>query len=302
MRDMKIAGAAILLIAIMAASSPASAVILEETYMGWISKLEPSYDKLTIYVTEVYQGEGNWLTYGQSGLKNNIVTGTVTNPFVFEDLKQGDSVEVTILGGPGGEWITIGRIGSVGSTEKPIISCYGDPSRLVSPFYKNYKVIFDAKPDCDLCEGTVCTASAAQVKIERDGEVVESAEMFPGSTHVFGWDSSYQYIPLVTFVSGEADSSPCLSSEDGGMMTGPQAVSDFKIDITQRNTIVKSEVETLETTAQTAVATTAKTTAQAGTRTDVPSTAATPETPGFTTICALSSILVAVGLVSKRFL
>ena len=292
-----------MIIAIMAVCSPASAVILEETYMGWLSKLEPSYDRVTVSVTEVYQGDGTWLTYGMSSLKNNIVTGTVSNPSVFNDLKQGDSVEVTIMGGPGGEWITIGKIGTVGSTEKPIISCYGDPSRLISPFYKGYTVTFNAEPDCALCEGTTCTASAASVTVERDGGVVESADMFPGSTHVFGWDSTYQYIPQITFVSGEAESSACVSSEEAGlMMTGPQAVSDFTIYITQRSTIVKSEVETLETVGGTAVATIAETTVQTESPTEVPTTAATPETPGFTVICALSAIFAAFCLVSKRFL
>ena len=291
-----------LIFAFMVICSPASAVILEESYQGWISKLEPSSDKVTVYVTEVYEG-GTWVTYGKSSLKNMLVEGTTSNPSVFTDLKQGDPVEVTIMGGPGGEWITIGKIGSTGLTSKPIIACYGDPSRLISPFYKNYIISFIPESDCELCEGTTCVASGASVTVERDGLEVESVDMFPGSTHVFGWDNvSLQYIPLITFVSGEGESSQCSSSEI--IMAGPQAVSDFTIYITQRSTIIKSEVETLETEGlteePTTEATTAETVVQTETRTEVPTTAATPETPGFTMICAFSAIFAAFCIVTGR--
>lgn len=302
MRYVKMAWAIALIFAFMVICSPASAVILEESYQGWISKLEPSSDKVTVYVTEVYEG-GTWVTYGKSSLKNMLVEGTTSNPSVFTDLKQGDPVEVTIMGGPGGEWITIGKIGSTGLTSKPIIACYGDPSRLISPFYKNYIISFIPESDCELCEGTTCVASGASVTVERDGLEVESVDMFPGSTHVFGWDNvSLQYIPLITFVSGEGESSQCSSSEI--IMAGPQAVSDFTIYITQRSTIIKSEVETLETEGlteePTTEATTAETVVQTETRTEVPTTAATPETPGFTMICAFSAIFAAFCIVTGR--
>ena len=303
MKNMKLAGIAVMVIAAMIICSPASAVLLEETYLGWVSKLEPSKDRVTVYVTDVYQGDGTWLTYGKSSLKNMIVPGTTTNPSVFNDLKQGDSVEVTIMGGSGGEWITIGKIGSSGSTSKPVIACYGDPSRLISTFYRDYAISFETEPDCALCEGTTCTASSASVTVRRDGEKVESAEMYPGTTHVFGWESSYQYIPQITFVSGEAESSACISEDEGMVMAGPQAVSDFTIYITQRSTIVKSEVETLEkeTLTQTPSGTIAATeTEMTSTVTATSPVAATPETPGFTALCAMSAIFAAFCLVSKR--
>ena len=93
MRYVKMAWAIALIFAFMVICSPASAVILEESYQGWISKLEPSSDKVTVYVTEVYEG-GTWVTYGKSSLKNMLVEGTTSNPSVFTDLKQGDPVEV----------------------------------------------------------------------------------------------------------------------------------------------------------------------------------------------------------------
>jgi len=302
MRYMKMAWAIALIFAFVVICSPVSAVILEESYQGWVSKLEPSSDRVTVYVTEVYEG-GTWVTYGKSSLRNMIVEGTTSNPSVFTDLKQGDPVEVTIMGGPGGEWITIGKIGSTGLTTKPIIASYGDPSRLISPFYKNYVISFIPESDCELCEGTTCIASGASVTVERDGLEVESVDMFPGSTHVFGWDNvSLQYIPLVTFVSGEGESSQCSSS--AVIMAGPQAVSDLTIYITQRSTIIKNEVETLETEdlteEPTLEATTAETIIQTEIRTEAPTTVATPETSGFTIICAVSAIFAVFCIVSGR--
>ena len=303
MKNMKfILITALIFIFAVVVCSPVSAVILEEKYMGSISKLEPSYDRIIVNVASVYEG-GEWVTYGMSSLKNNLVTGTTTNPLVFKELKQGDPVEVTIMGGPGGEWITIGKIGSTGLTTKPIIACYGDPSKLVSPFYKNYVISFTAESDCELCEGTVCEASGASVTVERDGLEVESADMFPGSTHVFGWDNaSLQYIPEITFVSGEGESSQCSSSDV--VMAGPQAVSDFTIYITQRSTIVLKEVETLETEGlteePTMEATAVETVVRTETQTSAPTTVATPATPGFTVICALSAIFGAFARVSGR--
>ena len=305
MRNMKMAGLFSLIAIVMIMSSPASAVLLEETYMGSISRIEQSKNIIYVSVQEVYQGDGNWLVYAKSSLKNQLVPGTVTNPSVFTDLKQGDPVEVTIMGGSGGEWITIGKIGSVGSTSKPVIACYGDPSRLISPFYKDYRVEFEAEPDCALCAGTTCTASMASVTVKKAGEVVETANMYPGSTHVFGWNSEYQYIPQITFVSGEAESSKCSSCEDGMIMAGPQAVSDFTIYISQRSTIIRSEVETLETTTVTEAATPEMTAAATEVQATVVQTAesvpaTTPATPGFTVICALTAIFAALFVASRR--
>lgn len=300
MMKMKLAGLIGLVAVIMIIIAPASAVILEETYKGSISRIESSKDTINVYVTDVYQGDGSWLDYGQSSLPNPIVTATFNNPAAFADLKQGDPVEVTLLGGS--EWITIGKIGSVSATSQPIIACYGDPSRLVSPFYNNYEITFVAEPDCALCEGTTCTASLASVNVKRDGTEVEAADMFPGSTHVFAWNSDYQYIPVITFVSGEAGSSPCLSSDI--IMAGPQAISDFTIYITQRSTIVKSVVETLETeevteaptpVSPTAVMTVEETTVQ----TAAPSAAPT-QAPGFTLFIALAGIFAALCVFSYR--
>lgn len=218
---------------------PASAVIMEETYKGQVSKLEPSKNRLTMQVSSVYTGN-EWLPYAKSSLKNNIVEGTVYNPDIFNDLKQGDPIEATILAGPGGEWITVGLIGSVGSTQSPLIASYGDPSRLISYFYKGYTVKTELKPDCAECTGTTCIAASAIVSPERDGKIVETNEMYPGYTHVFGWNSEYQYILKIKFNSGDASSDKCPGF-DG--MAGPQAISDFTIYDTQRSTILASEVD-----------------------------------------------------------
>ena len=99
------------------------------------------------------------------------------------------------------------------------------------------------------------------------------------------------------------DSSACISSGEDGMMAGPQAVSDFTIYITQRSTIVKSEVETLETEVMTEMPTEVVTAAV----TQVPVTAettvlpaTTAATPGFTMFCALAAVFAALCLFVRR--
>lgn len=218
---------------------PASAVILEEQYKGQISTLNAAKKTLTVQVTSVYEG-GEWVNYGKSSLKNSIVSGTIYNPDVFNDLKQGDPVEATILGGAGGEWIAIGKIGNLGSTQTPLTAAYGDPSRLSSPYYRGYTVTTAMETDCAECEGTTCTASSSTVSVIRDNAVVETKVMYPGEMHVFGWNSDYQYILKIKFNSGEASSDSCPGYEG---MAGPQAVSDFTIYDTQRSTILASEVD-----------------------------------------------------------
>ena len=74
----------------------------------------------------------------------------------------------------------------------------------------------------------------------RDGKIVETNEMYPGYTHVFGWNTEYQYILKIKFNSGEALSDSCPGY---GGMVGPQAVSDFTIYDTQRSTILASEID-----------------------------------------------------------
>ncbi|MBN2734374.1 MAG: hypothetical protein JXQ82_05935 [Methanomicrobiaceae archaeon] len=239
MREMKFFALITVSVIFLLMALPASAVIMEETYKGQVSKLEPSKKSLTMQVSSVYEG-GQWVTFAKSSLKSNIVVGTTYNPDIFNDLKQGDPIEATILGGPGGEWISVGKIGTVGSTQSPLIASYGDPSRLISYFYQGYTVKTELKPDCSWCEGTTCTASSAIVSPIRDNMVVETKEMYPGYTHVFGWNSEYQYILKIKFNSGRASSDLCPGT---GVMAGPQAVSDFTIYDTQRSTILASEVD-----------------------------------------------------------
>ena len=260
---------AILIAIFMLMVMPASAVILEENYKGQISKLEPAKNTLTMQVSSVYQG-GEWVTFGKSSLKNSIVSGKIYNPDIFNDLKQGDSIEAAILGGAGGEWIAIGKIGNVGSTETPLIAAYGDPSRLTSPYYMGYTLKTEIKPDCSQCEGTTCKALSATVTPVRDGKDVETDEMYPGDTHVFGWNSDYQYILKITFNSGEASSDSCPGY---GGMAGPQAVSDFTVYDTQRSTILASEVDV--TAAPTAVSTQSPAETEISQTTEVIPTAAT---------------------------
>ena len=255
---------------------PASAVILEEQYKGQISRLEPSKNTITMQVTSVYEG-GEWVTYAKSSLKNNIVSGTINNPDIFSDLKQGNPVEAVILGGPGGEWIAIGKIGNVDSTTTPLTAAYGIPDRLISPYYRGYTIKTELTPNCAECEGTTCTAQSAKVVVERDGAVVEEKTMYPGETHVFGWNSDYQYIIQVKFNSGEASSDSCPAFEG---IVGPQPISDFTVYDTQRSSVlvtnpVPTVTDTAETTAETTVPTQTQTAEETVSQTSEPMPKAT---------------------------
>ncbi|WOF17144.1 hypothetical protein F1737_10870 [Methanoplanus sp. FWC-SCC4] len=217
---------------------PVSAVMLEETYKGQVSRIDENKKMFTMQVDTVYNGK-EWVVYSKTSLKNRYVEGIINNPDFFADVKQGDKIEATIMGGAGGEWIIVGKIGSTSVTESPIIASYGDPSRLVSPYYKGYTISFEGKPDCDSCEGSTCPALSAVVTVSKDKQPVETKEMIPGERHVFGWTSDYQYVLKVIYNRGEAPSSLCPET---GMITGPQAISDFTIYDTQRSTILESEI------------------------------------------------------------
>ncbi|MBP2134427.1 hypothetical protein J2128_002393 [Methanomicrobium sp. W14] len=252
--------------------TPASAVLLEEKYQGQVSLVDQSTDTITMKVAFVYEG-GEWITYAKSSLKNNLVSGTMSNPDAFKDLKQGDNIEATLMGGS--EWISIGEIGDIGSTETPLTAAYGDPSVLTSKFYSGYTLSAEMTPDCSDCSGTVCKASSADVSVKMDGVTIETQEMLPGETHEFGWSNEdLQHVLQVKLISGEASSDSCPAYAG---MVGPQAVSDFTIYDTQKSTILEAETEAQEQ--KTALTTVPPTTA--ATTEPVQTTAATPTQSGF---------------------
>ncbi|EHQ37014.1 hypothetical protein [Methanoplanus limicola] len=280
----------LLLLTVSLLAVSASAVILEENYKGKVSRLEPSKQIMTMQVSEVYEG-GKWVPYAKSSLKNNIVAGSTDNPHIYNELKQGDLVEACILGGAGGEWVAIGKISSATTTESRLTMVFGDPAKLLSPYYDGYSIEYTTTPNCNACEGTICAAPSATVTVYKGDRQIEKRTLAEGMTRIFGYHSDNQYVLKITYNFGEASSSLCPGAE---MMTGPQDISDFTIYDMQRSAILAAEIpdvpeETTATEAPTAV------------QTEVPETPAPPvqptpsttSSPGFAGFAAMGGVAAA---------
>jgi len=272
---------------------PVSAVLQEFAIMGPVTKVMP--DTNQINVKRAYEWNGNtWV----SSKFPNTYTGTVPDKELFDYIFQGDQVQAASLGGYGGEWIAVGKIANSESQEKPLMEVFGDPSFLPSFLWNGattirsygYKIEFTTTPDCNLCEGSTCTALSADVtayeKLVNKWVAFETKLMVPGETYLFDTPSNDQYDILVTFVSGQASASECSS-----MAIGPQPVSNFMIHVSQK----KVPATPVETATPTPLPTTCP-----PTPTPATPTPATP-TPGFTGSIAITGILgAALFLVSRR--
>lgn len=228
-------GIATALLVILLMAAPASAVLLEESFMGTVSKIDQRANTLNIKADSSYSGE-KWVPVAAT-----ILTGEVPDTLVFDSLKQGDAVQVTRIGGEGGSWIAIGKIGSVSLTEKYLTDSFGDPSRLISEFFEGYRVNFTTTPDCNTCAGTTCTALSAEVIITQKGGDVGTIFMTPGQTVLFKTPAENQYDLKITFVRGEASSASC---ERYGAMAGPQPISNFVIHEVKKGAVIPTETAT----------------------------------------------------------
>ncbi len=229
-------GIATALLVILLIAAPASAVLLEESFMGTVSKIDQRANTLNVKADSSYNGE-SWVPLTGT----MILTGEVPDTAVFDSLKQGDAVQVTRIGGEGGSWIAIGKIGSVSLTEKYLTDSFGDPSRLISEFFEGYRVDFTTTPDCNTCTGTTCTALSAEVTITQKGANVGTIFMTPGQTVLFKTPAENQYNLGITFVRGEASSATC---ERYGSMVGPQPISDFVIHEVKKGVVTATETAT----------------------------------------------------------
>ena len=278
----------LLIVSLLAVS--ASAVIFEENYKGKVSRLEPSKQIMTMQVSEVYEG-GQWIPFAKSSLKNNIVAGSTDNPHIYNELKQGDLIEACILGGAGGEWVAVGKISSATTTESRLTMEFGDPSKLVSPYYDGYSVEYTTTPNCNACEGTICVAPSATVTVYKGGKQIEKRTLSEGMTRIFGYYSDNQYVLKITYNFGEASSSLCLGSE---MMTGPQDISDFTIYDMQRSAILAGEIpDAAEETAATGAPTAVQTEVPETPAPPVQPTPSTTSSPGFAGFAAMGGIAAA---------
>jgi hypothetical protein len=255
----------IILLIAMCIVMPAVAVELEEVYLGTVTKADKTSGALDVKITA--QWDGN-----QFAPVNSVtIQGTSTFDLLFDNIKQGDEVVGTLMGGE--QWIAVGLVGAPQSTEKNVLWMVGDPNAMVAPFVGNYRVTYTADPKCDSCVGSVCYASSVDVTTTSIGYTggreytvseVGTRTLLPAES----WDAletgNQQYLNIL-FIKGEAPASACPES---GMIVGPQPVSTFFIKVMS----VASAVPTTEET--TAVPATLP-----ETETPVPATLPETETP-----------------------
>ncbi len=242
---------------------PASAVLQVTEYRGTITSLNSTSNTMTISAVAPYGCDYTNTTPNCSWTSMNAtaVNGTVPDNQVFSDFKSGDSVAAAILGGPGGNWAAVALIFPTPGIENWYATeIHGDPVYVENvPLAADYAVATLTTPDCTNCTGTVCTASSALVEIRSSETVVKNVTLTPGQNVTYGRTDGSSI--AVQFLSGQAASSDCPNA--GGMMTGPQPVSDFIIHVKQP---VATPTTTISTTAPTTTAptTVAPTTTTAG--------------------------------------
>lgn len=248
---------------------PASAVLQVTEYRGTITALNASSRTMTINAVATYGCDftNSTPTCTWDSINATQVTGTVPDDQVFSDFKSGNPVAASILGGPGGNWAAVALIFPTPGIENWYATdIHGDPVYVENvPLAADYAVAYLTVPDCGACSGTVCTARSAIVEIRAEDRVVTNTTLSPGQNVTWNGRNDGSWIE-VNFLSGQAPSSACPQAT--GMMTGPQAISDFTIYVQQPVAGVNTTTTTKPPT--TVVQTTVPTTSAS--RTTVPPT------------------------------
>lgn len=263
---------------------PAAAVELEEVYLGKVTKADPATSTLDVKISAKWDGKQ------YAPVDPVTISATSTFDALFENIKQGDEVVGTLMGGE--KWIAIGLVGAKQSTQKQMSWLIGDPNVMVSPFVGNYKVTYTANPKCDSCIGSVCYAQSAEVTVttvgyDGNGREYTASELgtrtlLPAETWNAVEKDNQQYLSIY-FRKGEAPTSACPNAP---MMVGPQPVSDFFIKSMSVASGIPTETPVVEET--TAVPATLPETVSTPSPTSAPTPVPTPTTtPGFGLIVAL---------------
>ena len=274
----------VILLSALVLMMPAAAVELEEVYLGKVTKADPATGALDVKISAKWNGKQ------YAPVDPVTISGTSTFDALFENIKQGDEVVGTLMGGE--EWIAIGLVGSKQSTQKQVNWMIGDPNAMISPLVGNYRVSYTANPKCDSCTGSVCYAESAVVSVTTVGFDANGKEyvvsdvgtrtLLPAETWNAVSEGNQRYVNIL-FMKGEAPVSAC---PDAPMMVGPQPVSDFFI----KSMSVASGIPTATPVPEETTAVPA--TLPATTVTPVPTAAPTPAptpttTPGFGLITAI---------------
>ncbi|MBT8508513.1 hypothetical protein AZH53_08850 [Methanomicrobiaceae archaeon CYW5] len=279
---------------------PAAGVLLEETYLGKVTKVDPANELINIKVI------GKW--NGEQYAPADPVILSATEPYTvaYDNIAQGDEVVATLMGGT--EWIAIGRVQNIQSTEKPLSWMVGDPDAMPAPMMNFVRVGYEITPDCSNCSGTVCTGTEALVSVSQykyePGKMTETAvlatrTMQPGELWDYQAPEGYQTNMRIRYLAGEADVSACAGTGPADMMVGPQPVSAFTVD-------TYPKAQAVPTTAPTPVPTQLPATEEP-TAEPTPAPTQLPETPeptptavpGFAVIGAMAGLALAGRLLRR---
>lgn len=217
---------------------PASAVIQEVTLKGVVKTLIPGQDTLAIenvwkYGCDYPDGGGGPVC-SFTKLSTNTVSGTVPDSMAFSVFREADTIAATSIGGTGGTWISLGKLYGPGPGEEYVTDLVGDPAAMPVPFVGGYAITYTNAPDCSACSGLLCTASSSTVTVHADGNFLAEKKINPRQTFSVNPRNDGSSI-TVTFVEGQASNAACegsrTGSNAGGLATGPQAVSDFIVNV-----------------------------------------------------------------------
>jgi hypothetical protein len=217
---------------LLAAAPPATAVLQEITYRGTVTALSQANNTVTINVTHQYGCVfgNNTTRCTWDPIAPQVLNGTTPVPDLFSTVKVGSMVEATSIGGPGGRWIAIGTLFPTPGIENWFATdVFGDPDAAPAPLMANYGLIYTAKPDCAKCNGAVCNASSVNITITRVNADVFDKVLRPGENFEY-FDQKDNSSVWVKFVSGEAPSSLCPNAT---VMTGIQPISVFVVHVSQ---------------------------------------------------------------------
>ena len=217
----------------------ASAALPIDSVMGTVEQKTDT--KLEIHT--------EWKSGGFGGQGWNPFESTLEVPFEFSDpginiwdeISVGDYVEVSGFHCWGEEQVClanclcIAKVKSSGDglADKIISDIYGDPALLSwmwgdepfkydPPLLGNFVIKYDNKPGCPDCPpGGICEAEYTNIKISKDGNVLDTFSLYPNQNHVYEGE---EHRIDVTFFSGATQC--CL---------GGQVPSNFVIHIEENS-------------------------------------------------------------------
>jgi hypothetical protein len=270
----------VVLILICTCMVSASAVLLETTVTGEVTKLDEAGNEIAVYVDEVWNGE-SWVMYSVTSINKQDLVGSVPEGDIFDYLSIGDVVQATFTGDETSTviFVTVAKVELPDSSSRYLSDSWGDPSVLVSPFFNNFKISYETTADCNDCSGSVCTAESVNVSVSQGWEgqnYFQELTMMPEERHLFSSPEGCESELVVTFEEGQASVGSCNSMPVGG----PQPVSDFAIHVVQKGT--ETEVTATPTASSTKTPVTF-----------TPTETETPQSPGFALVGALFGISVA---------